>query len=390
MADNDLLVSIGQSGEIEKWVAEQAGTWDHGIWLEFRERIFSRYGVVDQDQLGLLLEEEKRRYWSRHSPSPNQTDNGNPFVQIGEQLSASGVSKEQIEAIICRALAKLNRSPVIVVMGGTGVGKTKTCNAIFGKDLFEVSHSKPGTLDTQASEAGELILVDVPGLGEWDEGKANQWRKLYESILREGVRLPGQAAPLPVDAVLWVLNAEDRKLGEEGRFYREVFKKLCDPQQWSRLVCALNKVDIVPPAHGPDGWQYPQHLPGPGQIPTIKEKQAYIGSLFDKSPSQVIPYSAEQRYNLDFLLEELVRALPPSRAPFVVHQAQENEQRTGQRVVSEPTKQIAEAGFWKTVAEEAQEVADRVAEAAIHVAQKAWEGAKKVGKAISVLLKRWF
>ncbi len=61
MSSEDLAIVV-QSGEIERFVAEHNGAWDHTIWLEFRDQIWVRYGHVDEGQLGLLLEEEKHAY----------------------------------------------------------------------------------------------------------------------------------------------------------------------------------------------------------------------------------------------------------------------------------------------------------------------------------------
>jgi hypothetical protein len=61
----DALVRLVQSGVIQSWVESQRGEWDHAAWLTFLKRETAMCGPLPADRVGLLLEEEKRRYWDR-------------------------------------------------------------------------------------------------------------------------------------------------------------------------------------------------------------------------------------------------------------------------------------------------------------------------------------
>ena len=60
--EQHLLTAIRSSGEIESFVARNRGGWDHQKWCEFKEKIQVRFGNMNWDELGLLLEAEKRVY----------------------------------------------------------------------------------------------------------------------------------------------------------------------------------------------------------------------------------------------------------------------------------------------------------------------------------------
>jgi predicted GTPase len=391
--------------ELERFVAENRGQWGSSEWLEFKDRIRSLYGNIDEDQLAVALEKARRSYLDQSRSLEAAPTNESPVTQVeppatqlDDELVARGIPRDRIEAILGAVRERLNRSPVIVFMGGTGVGKSTTCNNLFGQELFnlfgqelfKVSATAPETSEIQAREAGDLILVDVPGLGEGDKVRDQKWRKLYKRILQEGIRLEGKSKPVHADAIVWVLTANDRKLAVEASFYREVLKKICAPTQLKRVVYAINQVDIISPVHAPNGWNNQWRMPGPAQLVNIREKQIKIAAMFEKTPSQVIPYSAEQGYNLDFLLEEVIRALPKERRPFVVAKAEANDKKTGRQVVNKSTAEDARKSFWETVGETAILVLGKATDLVKKVAEIDWdklrgaaEGIRRLFEALS-------
>jgi hypothetical protein len=71
----DALGALVRSGRIQSWVESQRGEWDHAGWLNFLRRETARCGSLPADRVGLLLEEEKRRYWDRRRAADRP---GNP------------------------------------------------------------------------------------------------------------------------------------------------------------------------------------------------------------------------------------------------------------------------------------------------------------------------
>jgi hypothetical protein len=68
------LGSLARSGRIQSWVESQGGEWDHAGWLNFLRRETARCGSLPADRVGLLLEEEKRRYWDRRRAADRPGD----------------------------------------------------------------------------------------------------------------------------------------------------------------------------------------------------------------------------------------------------------------------------------------------------------------------------
>jgi hypothetical protein len=56
---------LARSGLVESWVESRRGEWDHAAWGAFMRDATWRFGALPADRVGLLLEEEKRRYWDR-------------------------------------------------------------------------------------------------------------------------------------------------------------------------------------------------------------------------------------------------------------------------------------------------------------------------------------
>ena len=69
----DSLEQLAQSGDIRGWVEWQCGEWNHRDWLVFLAQATQRYGPLPADRVGLLLEEEKNRYWDRLATEERET-----------------------------------------------------------------------------------------------------------------------------------------------------------------------------------------------------------------------------------------------------------------------------------------------------------------------------
>ncbi len=64
-ATADPLEKLVRSGLARWWVECRRGEWDHLAWLSFLGTATAQCGPLPADRVGLLLEEEKRRYWDR-------------------------------------------------------------------------------------------------------------------------------------------------------------------------------------------------------------------------------------------------------------------------------------------------------------------------------------
>jgi hypothetical protein len=80
----DALEQLARSGFIQEWVQQQRGQWDHPGWLDFLRMATDKFGPLPVDRVGLLLEEEKKRYWDR-TTMPNRPNT--PVVVTQDQLT---------------------------------------------------------------------------------------------------------------------------------------------------------------------------------------------------------------------------------------------------------------------------------------------------------------
>jgi predicted GTPase len=163
-----------------------------------------------------------------------------------------------------------------------------------------------GTAAAQRKEyalagGGTLHVIDLPGLGQ-----SRATEEAYAEIYRR--ELPG------VDVALYVLQADERLLGEDQRILRDVVLPALAPAgRRMPIVLGLNKVDLI----GPGSWDAELNYPSAEQLTSIRRKSADIARklaafLPGISAGQIVHYSAERRFRLPDLLLAVIRAAGPA------------------------------------------------------------------------------
>ena len=229
-------------------------------------------------------------------------ENENPYEGFFEELKKRGVQidpnqKKRITEKITRIL---KYQPRIGIFGKSGVGKSSLCNALFGQDLCEISDVEACTRKPQdvllgiGSGQSGIILVDVPGLGETAE-RDIEYTALYRSLLPE------------LDLVLWILKADERAYSIDQSFYFDQVKPHLD--QGKPFLIVLNQIDNIQPKE----WDSVEKRPGPQQIINIQKKKEKVAELFDYPQSKILEVSAQEKYNLIQLVDEMIYALPPDK-----------------------------------------------------------------------------
>ncbi|MBM94521.1 MAG: GTP-binding protein [Oceanospirillaceae bacterium] len=255
--------------------------------------------------------------------------NNRDFYAIFESVGVpiSPVARQRIE----EKMHEINNyRPVIGVMGKTGVGKSSLCNALFGEDVCEVSDVEACTREQQSvtlNTGGRGIqLVDVPGVGESRE-RDDEYRELYRTLIPE------------TDALFWVLKGDDRAFSTDENFYKYIVKTYID--KGKPFFVVLNQVDKIEPYRE---WDVSQRCPGVTQFHNIEKKRAYVANAFGLPQSQVLAVSADERYGLVELVDELIHALPNDKKHIVIDQVEEEHR-------SQQAKEEAWSGFVDTVVE---------------------------------------
>lgn len=204
--------------------------------------------------------------------------------------------KSVSDRIIDKLEHTVNYEPVIGIMGKTGVGKSSLCNAIFRGDICEVSNVGACTREIKRMKLTfgkrSLILIDIPGVGESEE-RDEEYKELYRSLLPE------------LDLVLWVLKGDDRAFSSDEYFYHHVIKT--SQTDDDKIIFVLNQIDKIEPYRE---WDITNNCPSPLQLRHIHEKQAYVEKCFNYPRNHVVAVSANDKYNIDLLVEEIIRCLP--------------------------------------------------------------------------------
>lgn len=206
------------------------------------------------------------------------------------------VSPEQKKQINTKLSEILNYEPRIGVFGKTGVRKSSLCNALFGTDICEISDVKactrnPKEVIVNMGSKG-IKLIDVPGVGE-SRARDEEYSELYASLLPE------------LDLVLWLIKSDDRALASDENFYKNVVKPYTN--EGKPFFIVLNQVDKIESFRE---WDESKHEPGSKQFQNIHRKVDEVATFFNIPSSKVIPISANEKYNLTKLVDELIRALP--------------------------------------------------------------------------------
>jgi len=232
------------------------------------------------------------------------------------------ISQADMDSILSQIDQKIAQEPPprVALIGETGVGKSSTLNSLFNAGL-EISHTEACTqaameiriplgsmiaskmrIDTVEASLGDLIVYDMPGLGE-GLGARDQHLSTYDDILRR------------VDAALWILDADNRMI----EFAQTEMARL-DKALTTHMTFALNKVDTVFP--GETAWYTPANLPSPEQERNIKLRIANVESKVKEAlphwRGRVIGYSALRRFNLPQLFAAMLDGVARERRWVVV------------------------------------------------------------------------
>ncbi len=199
------------------------------------------------------------------------------FIQgiLKKVLSVSHISKKQEEQIKNKVLLLADREINLLVIGGTGVGKSSTINALFKIDHIDgltQEKAKVGTGPNPETEkltryqlSKNLIVWDSPGLGESIVADVIHTRAINQKLLETT-----KNGEFLIDLILVVLDGGSRDYKCTLQLLKRILPNIKDR---NRILIGINRIDLIALGYG---WNYNKNEPTPKIKDLIDQK---IGSV---------------------------------------------------------------------------------------------------------------
>ncbi len=196
----------------------------------------------------------------------------------------------------------------ILIVGGTGAGKSSTINALFEREVVKVGRTcDPETKRISSNGLNKYMRFwDSPGLGD-NVINDERYSKALREMLCKDCYVEGKRYGL-IDTVLLILDGSVRDTGTANRILNEVivpnFRK-------ERILVAINQADLALKGRH---WNNEMNCPDRELISFLEEKADSIQNRLKKSSGAKVKrpvyYSAEKGYNVEKLLDMIIDNMP--------------------------------------------------------------------------------
>lgn len=204
----------------------------------------------------------------------------------------------------------------ILLVGGTGAGKSSTINSIFENEVASVGRGcDPETMTVTSRKLNDLLRFwDSPGLGDDVEKDKLHARKLMDMLYKD-YTLDDKRYGL-IDTVLVILDGSLRDMGTTYRLLNEVIVPNFQPE---RILVAINQADMAMKGRH---WDENQNAPDMVLHEFLEEKACSVRNRIKEATNVWVPmpvyFSAERNYNTKALLDTIVDHMPRERRNLVV------------------------------------------------------------------------
>ena len=145
------------------------------------------------------------------------------------------------QKLLGNLLRMKNQRINLMVTGATGVGKSSTINALFGKEVAKVGISAdPETTEIDKYELDNLVIWDTPGLGDGKEAYNKHSKRIIDKLYEKD-----ENDNLLIDLVLVILDGSSRDLGTSYELINNVIIPNLGDNKENRILVAINQADVA-------------------------------------------------------------------------------------------------------------------------------------------------
>lgn len=255
----------------------------------------------------------------------------------------------------------------VLLVGGTGVGKSSTIRALFQSHGLESKATvgqttKPETMDVSAHELDNLVIWDTPGLGDSPE-KDKEHREEITKLLHKKDEVSGQ--PL-IDLIFLILDASSRDFSSAFTLIKDVVLPNLHDNDRDRLLVGINQADHALKGHY---WNQEESRPELKLVERLDELvQTVKDRIKDDTGLDVEPiyYSAgciidgemlSRPYNLQKLLSFILDRLPKKKRAAIALYINEDKENFRSNDGKEDYQEKVEESVFSSFMEYVKEVA---------------------------------
>lgn len=243
----------------------------------------------------------------------------NPWDALRDFIEKSDIDEESKSQLLTNIVRFTNNELHILIVGGSGCGKSSTINALFNTDLAEVGYGvDPKTQKVSVYKLDNLFLHDTPGLGESPEKDIEHIKKIIKALKETDKN--GNAI---IDSVLVIVDGSHRDMRTSFELINNVI--MPNLQDKNRILVAINRCDLALDGRG---WISRYNLPNGELASRLEEKVNSVKRRIKKDTGvdvQPIVYSALYKYNISKLLSYLVKSVPTKKRIFLAEKINRDE-----------------------------------------------------------------